>query len=338
MEELLAKFFRYLQVERNASPHTLKAYRHDLLDFLGFVRDMHEKESIDALQPQELDLMAMRAYLRMLRTYRKLSRSSMQRYLAALRSFCSFLLRERLIEENPARLLPLPKREKPLPKFLYYDELLAVLDTPDDTTLKGLRDRAILETFYATGVRAAEMAALNCGDVDYARGYLSIYGKGGKPRIDPIGSRALTALRAYLAAREKEGQSAADDMPLFCNLRGGRLSVRSYGNILDQAVRQAALIKHISPHSLRHTFATHLLDNGADIRAVQELLGHENVSTTQIYTHVSSSHLQKVYDATHPRARLAGQGKEGDAIVRLEKEDQDDGIEGNDDRRCTPQR
>lgn len=325
MEELLAKFFRYLQVERNASPHTIEAYRHDLLDLLAFVRDLRGRESVDAVRPADIDTATIRAYLRMLRDYRKLSRATMQRALSALRSFCGFLARERVIEENPALLTPLPKREKPLPKFLYYEEMLAVLDAPDTTTLKGLRDKAILETFYATGMRVAELAALNCGSIDHARGYVTIYGKGGKPRIDPIGQPARRAVCDYLSAREKAGQPAEAGAPLFCNLRGSRLSVRSYRNILDEYVRRAAVVKKISPHSLRHTFATHLLDNGADIRAVQELLGHESVATTQIYTHVSSSRIRQVYDATHPRARLGAAGAQGaDIAAEDEKEDQHD--------------
>lgn len=306
MEQYLQKFLRYQRVERNAAANTLTAYEKDIRDFLEFARDYREAESVDDLDPRDLGMGDLRPYIRMLRDYRKLSKASLQRHMSALRSFFSFLVRERAIQENPALLLPLPKKERRLPKFLYYEEMQALLEAPDRDSLAGLRDRAILELLYATGVRVAEAAALNCDSIDYGRGYISVYGKGGRQRIEPIGAPARRALRAYLERRAEAGQSAAGDAPLFMNLQGGRLSQRSYRNILDKYMRQAALLKKISPHALRHTFATHLLDNGADIRAVQDLLGHASIGTTQIYTHVSVSRIKQVYDATHPRATLEG--------------------------------
>lgn len=305
MEQYLEKFLRYQRVERNAALNTLTAYEKDIRDFLAFARDYQEADSIDGIDAGLLGLSELRPYIRMLRDYRKLGKTSIQRHLSSLRAFFSFLVREKVVEENPALLLPLPKKDQRLPKFLYYEEMTALLNAPDDSLL-GKRDRAILELLYATGIRVAEAAALNCGSIDYARGYITVFGKGGKQRIEPVGAPARRAVRAYLDTREQAGQSAASDTPLFLNRNGGRLSERSYRDILDKYLRQAALMKKISPHALRHTFATHLLDNGADIRAVQELLGHESIATTQIYTHVSTSKIQQVYQQTHPRATYAG--------------------------------
>ena len=310
MEQWFSRFLRYLDVERSASPLTQRAYTRDIRDYLRFVADSRDLDEIAFLSPLMLDLPSLRSYLRMLRDYRKLKRSSQQRVFASLRAFFSYLQRERAIEENPALLLPLPKKEKILPKFLYYQEVLDLLAAPDDS-LAGLRDKAILELLYATGMRVAEIAALDCGAIDYERGYVSIVGKGNKQRIDPVGAPARTALKAYLIARIATGQPAGKQDPLFLNRWGSRLSTRSYRNILDKYVRQIALLKKISPHALRHTFATHLLDRGADIRAVQELLGHESIITTQVYTHVSSEKIKSVYQTTHPRAcRGADEDKE----------------------------
>lgn len=306
MDAWVIRFTRYLDVERGASPLTQQAYERDVRDYLRFTADLLDMDDTADLEPAMLDVPSLRAYLRMLQGYRKLQRSSLQRVLASLRAFFTYLVREGCLRENPAMLLPLPKKEKPLPHFLYYDEMAALLAAPDKS-LAGLRDKAILETLYATGVRVAEIVGMNCGDIDFERGYVTVTGKGSKQRIDPIGVPARNAIQAYLAAREREGQPVGKETPLFLNLRGGRLSDRSYRNILNKYIKLAALQKKISPHALRHTFATHLLNGGADIRAVQELLGHESVATTQIYTHVSNDKIREMYDKTHPRAMLQKQ-------------------------------
>lgn len=301
MEEWVRQFLRYLNIERNAAPLTQQAYERDVRDYLRFVADYLDLDEIDQLTLELLDLASLRSYLRMLQGYRKLKRSSQQRVLASLRAFFSFLVREQAIPNNPALLLPMPKREKALPKFLYQNETEALLNI-SDKSLTGLRDKAILEVLYATGTRVAEIAALDCGSIDYQRGYVTIVGKGNKQRIDPVGAPARAAVQEYLQARAQAGQPTGNDSPLFLNMRGGRLSERSYRNILNKYMQQAALTKKISPHALRHTFATHLLDGGADIRAVQELLGHADIGTTQIYTHVTNEKIKQMYEITHPRA------------------------------------
>ena len=292
-------FLRYLDVERNCSPLTLSAYRQDLLAFMTFVCQRKAYASIEELSPDLFTVDVLRAYLRSLRGQ---AAASMQRHMAVLRSFFSYLCRVGLMEENPARLLPLPKKEQRLPKFLYYSEVEALLAAPDTSSLSGKRDKAILELLYAAGLRVAEISSLNCGAIDFDRGYVLVLGKGAKERWEPVHDLALQAIRSYLDARLAVGQPAEKKDPLFLNNRGGRLSTRSYRNILNKYVQQIALIKKISPHALRHTFATHLLDQGADIRAVQELLGHASVRTTQIYTHVSKEKLRQMYDVSHPRS------------------------------------
>lgn len=302
MQQLIDNFLAYLQVERNCSPLTISAYRADLADFVRFVCDLRDLDNVAELEASSISSAEIKTYLKYLREYRKLARASQQRHRAVLRSFFSYLARLEIVEDNPCNFVPLPKKEQRLPKFLHYEEMMSLIDATDNS-LAGLRDRAIMEMLYGVGLRVGEIAALDCGAIDYERGYVTIWGKGGKQRIDPISSAAEQAVQAYLQAREKAGQPAKSSDPLFLNRSGSRLSERSYRNILNKYADKAALMKRTSPHVLRHTFATHLLDNGADIRAVQELLGHSSVSTTQIYTHVSLDKIRKVYDFSHPRAK-----------------------------------
>ena len=306
MNELLAKFIEFLEVEENASPLTVEAYRREIGQYLQFVCDLKDEADIDSLAPDQLDEAGLRSYVGYLRRSKKLSRASIQRALSALRTFFSFLVREGALSTSPVHSLNMPRQDKKLPRFLYQEEARRLVEAPDTETLAGKRDRAILELIYGSGLREAEAAALNVGDIDFRNGYVTVLGKGSRRRKEPVGAEASKALKAYLQARMEQDQPADTESPLFLNQRGGRLTTRSYQNIVAKYAKQAGLAKSISPHGLRHSFATHLLDNGADIRAVQELLGHASVTTTQIYTHVSSARLRSVYDRTHPRATRQG--------------------------------
>ena len=305
--QALQRFLTYLESERNASPLTVAAYRRDLEDFIACFAALEETDDWTQLPVDSFTEGHLRAYIRQLRGERGLHKSSLNRHLASLRSFCKYLCREGLIAENPALMLARPRSEKRLPRFLYFEEMTALLAAPDAATLTGKRDRAILELLCCCGLRVAEAAALNIDALDRERGYLRVYGKGGRERLQPIDRDTVAVIDDYLAARRREGQPTGPGEPLFLNRFAHRLSDRSYRSIVDKYMEQAALSKHISPHALRHTFATRLLDNGADIRAVQELLGHADVGTTQLYTHVSVSRVKAVYEQTHPRA-----GKEED--------------------------
>jgi len=301
MDELIEKFCAYLAAERNFSPLTRYYYRADLREFAAFCAGLEEVESVSELEINRLTEGHIRAYLRMLREERKLKKSSVNRHMATLRSFYKYLCRIKAVEQNYAERLSTPKADRRLPHFLYYDEMAAVLEAPAGN-LQGKRDRAILELLYAAGLRVSEATALNVRDIDWERGYVQVLGKGGKPRLQPLAGPALQVIAAYLEARSAAGLCCGPEDPLFLNRFGKRLSDRSFRQIVDKYAAEAALAKHISPHGLRHTFATHLLDNGADIRVVQRLLDHENINTTQIYTHVSAGALKKTYDRTHPRS------------------------------------
>ena len=288
-----ARFIAYLGTERNVSPHTLKAYTSDLALFMEFLR----KEQGEDATAADVDHLLIRRYLALLhKDHRK---SSIGRMLAAIRAFFKYLLREGMIEINPSELVSTPKKEKRLPFHLNIDEITALVEAPRQGDLLGLRDRAILETLYSCGIRVSELTGLDVGGVDLEGGLVRVLGKGGKERIVPLGSFARQAIIAYLAARSLPPPFA----PLLLNARGGRLTSRSVARIVDRYILNLATIKKISPHTLRHTFATHLLEAGADLRSIQELLGHASLSTTQKYTHVSIDRLMEVYDKAHPKAR-----------------------------------
>jgi len=304
MKELIERFLEHLRVERNASPHTLRSYASDLEQFrsflwsAGFPRD----EKKGDVRVEKIDHLAIRAYLSHL--YRENKKSSLARKLAAQRSFFRYLVDEGLIKRSPAEIVATPKQEKNLPSFLPVDEVFALVEKPDPETPWGARDRAILETLYSCGIRVSELVGLSDGDAALHLGIVRVYGKGRKERIVPIGEKAIEALRAYLprrdevlARRKKSGPRA----PLFVNPQGTRLTARSVARILQKHVLGSGLLRKVSPHALRHTFATHLLDAGADLRVIQELLGHVSLSTTQRYTHVSVDKLMEVYDRCHPR-------------------------------------
>lgn len=293
MDQEVATFMQYLKSERNASPHTLEAYSRDLEQFADFLR-----EQIDpALTVQQITHLHIRRYLASI--HKELAKSSAGRKLAAIRSLFKFLLRRGLIARNPAELVSTPKKEKKLPHHLTIDDVTTLLEAPRGTELISLRDRAILETLYSSGLRVSELTGLNVAGIDASRGTVRVMGKGGKERIVPLGSKAAAALDAYL----KERLNPAAEAPLFINNRGRRLGRRCVARIVDRYMRHLTAMKKASPHTLRHTFATHLLEGGADLRAIQEMLGHASLSTTQKYTHVSIDRLLEVYDKAHPKAK-----------------------------------
>lgn len=287
---------RYLRLERNASPHTLDAYSRDLRQLAEFLEEQSPSGTVNLRRVDRLTIRGFMAYLQQ----EGIGKSSLSRKISALRSFFKFLRREGVLENNPARMISLPRKARKLPSFLLKEEMEALLSAPDTSTLLGLRDRAILEVLYSTGIRVGGLVGLNQGDLDLLGDTVRVREKGKKERLCPMGSYAVRALRKYL--RYYPAPAAGASPPLFLNRGGGRLSARSVEKLVDKYIQRSALRKKISPHSIRHSFATHLLDAGADLRAVQELLGHASLSTTQIYTHVSRERLKKVYDRAHPRA------------------------------------
>jgi len=292
MQPEIDRFCQYLAVERNASPHTVEAYRRDLEQFAAFVRNgQAEKTSVATVGH-----LLIRRYLAYL--HKERTKSTIGRKLAAIRSFFRYLLRQGIVAANPAELVSTPKREKKLPYHLNIDEVTTLVEAPGDSTLLSARDRAILETLYSCGIRVSELTGLNVGGIDLDGNTVRVLGKGGKERIVPLGSDAASALADYLSARNNPPPEA----PLFLNARGGRLTRRSVARIIDRYILHLATMKKVSPHTLRHTFATHLLEGGADLRAIQELLGHASLSTTQKYTHVTIDRLLEVYDKAHPKA------------------------------------
>ncbi|MDD2850272.1 MAG: tyrosine recombinase XerC [Desulfuromonadaceae bacterium] len=285
-------FETYLSSERSVSPHTLTAYRSDLEQFLAGA--VHEHGEL--VSAADIGHLFLRRHLAGLSKHHK--KSSIGRKLAAIRSFFRFLVRRGAIENNPAELIATPKKEQRLPFHLDIDQTTTLMEAPDDGLKNGRRDRAILELLYSSGLRVSELTGLNIGELDLSEGMVRVTGKGGKERIVPVGSRAQEAITEYL--EERAAPSTVE--PLFLNTRGNRINRRSVTRIVDVHVMKIAAFKRISPHVLRHTFATHLLEGGADLRAIQELLGHASLSTTQKYTHVSIDRLMEVYDKAHPKA------------------------------------
>jgi len=289
MKDPVAEFLRYLDHQRGASRHTIRSYAADLADFGAFLA----REKLGGVP--DADARAIRAWLASLHE-RKLARSSVARKLATVRSCLKYLARRGVVELNAARQIRSPKLPRRLPSFLPKDESKNLLDAKVDGSEAGLRDRALLELLYAAGLRVAECCGLDLDDLDRRQGSVRVMGKGGKERVVPVGDVALQALEAWLTVRGEGGG------PLFTNPRRGRLSTRGAHRIVKARARAAGIDRRVSPHTLRHTFATHMLGEGADLRLIQELLGHSRLSTTQRYTHVSAEHLMKVYDRAHPRA------------------------------------
>jgi integrase/recombinase XerC len=298
----IEKFLHSLSTEKGYSEHTIRNYRIDLVQFSDFLRRKHAAEAEEPLR--SIDFRLIREYFGNL--FGKYTRTTIARKVSALRSFFAFLEKRGLTEGNPAADVSIPKQEKTLPTYLPVDDMFRLLDRPDRDKPLGLRDRAMLEVLYSCGIRVSELAGLNLSSVDFDQRLVRVVGKGNKERIVPIGREALKALQAYLEGSLKVRKKAGGDSrtsPLFVNYRGGRLSTRSIGKIVKKYGREGGLMVDITPHSLRHTFATHLLDGGADLRSVQELLGHVSLSTTQKYTHVSLDKLMETYDKAHPRSK-----------------------------------
>lgn len=287
-EDGVSSFLEYLAVERGASPHTLRAYAADLREFSDFLRSQHASV-------HEADAELVRSYLARLHQ-RRLAKTSIGRRLASVRSCFRFLARRGVIDRNPARQVRSPRLPRRLPSFVPKDESKELLDQPVGSSESAMRDHALLEMLYATGIRVAECCGLDCTDLDRSLGTVRVLGKGDKERMIPVGGAALAAVDRYLAARDRVNGA------LFTNQRGQRLTTRSALRIVRREAKRAGLDRRVTPHTLRHTFATHMLGEGADLRLIQELLGHSRLSTTQRYTHVSPEQLMKVYDAAHPRA------------------------------------
>lgn len=306
MKALIDRFLDHLRIERNASVHTLRSYAADLEQFRNFLlsKELYTDEKTGDVPVEKIDHLAIRAYLSHL--FRDCKKSSLARKIAAQRSFFRYLVGEGILPQNPAEMVSTPKQDRPLPIFLPVDEVFALVETPDISTIWGARDRAILEVLYSCGIRVSELVGLSDGDADFFLGILKVYGKGGKERIVPIGAKALKALQEYLPQRDRvlaRRNLKGSQSPFFINPRGGRLTTRSVARILQKHILKCGLLRKISPHALRHSFATHLLDAGADLRSIQEMLGHVSLSTTQRYTHISMDKLMDVYDRAHPRAK-----------------------------------
>jgi len=293
----IEQFLDHLLYQRNASPETLRAYSSDLQQFVEFLA-----EADLPTRPDQMDTLAIRAWLTHLHRA-GLERASMSRKVSSLRSFFRYLVRDGELSENPAEKITLPRLQRKLPKHLNVKEAGLLVEAPDVSTALGCRDRAMLEILYATGLRVAELTGLNIKDVDLREFVLRTLGKGSVERMVPFGKHAKRAVEAYLKRRQELcGRDYSEPEALLLNYRGGRLSSRSVRRILDGYIKQVAVRNRISPHGLRHSFATHLLDAGADLRSIQELLGHVSLSTTQRYTHVSTERLREVYKKAHPRS------------------------------------
>ena len=326
---MIQEFLNYLKFEKHFSTHTAKCYGADLEQFTTFLQqdsgsqDTHSVTSegswqaeagggqtaVEAPAQTSLDESLLAATVQTMRKYmtylndQTYSKSTLARKVATLRSFYKFLVKRNYIAGNPVSPLKTPKQEKKLPKFLEYEQVQRLLNTPPADTWLGARDRAIMETLYSTGMRVSELTSLNLEDVDFLGEVIHIRGKGKKERLCPVGSSALQAIQNYIEFRNRRmmNDSGFDGKVLFANKHGQRLSTRSVRRKMDKYLIAAGLDPSISPHTLRHSFATHMLNNGADLRSVQELLGHQSLSTTQIYTHVSTSRMKEQYEMSHPR-------------------------------------
>ncbi len=306
IDNLFKQFFEHLRYERNVSEHTLRNYASDLQQFYDYLAPVDPKtERRREVDLKDIDHITIREWLSNLHAAQK-KKTSVARKLAALRTFFQFLVREGIVEMNPAKLVSTPRLEKKLPTHLSVEDAIRFIETPDLNTDLGLRDRAILEFLYGTGIRVSELTKLDVTEVDFKNKLIRVTGKRRKQRIVPFGDPALHALVGYLSVRQAFLNEAPlaerDSKALFLNYQGTRITTRSVGRMVDKYIQICAGIHNISPHSLRHSFATHLLDSGADLRDIQELLGHARLSTTQVYTHVSMEKLIEVYDKAHPKA------------------------------------
>lgn len=289
MRDHIDKFLKYLEIERGVSPHTLRAYRKDLREFLRFAN----------MNPEDVELAEVRGFIAD-QIKSGLNKITVSRRLASIRSFFKFLYREGYKKLNPAKLVPNPKTPKLLPRFLSVDDTFSLVEKPEGRGLLSARDRAILELLYSSGLRVSELSGLDVEDINTREGLLKVKGKGKKERIVPVGSKALDAVKSYLVERIPVKKK---DKAMFMNRLGSRLTDRGIRRVVVKYARQIGISGRIGPHALRHTFASHLLQGGADLRVIQELLGHASLSTTQKYTHLDVTHLIDIYDDAHPFAK-----------------------------------
>ena len=298
IEKLSLDFIAKLEHEKGFSEHTLRAYHKDLLQFDNFLK-AEKRSSLESVNH-----LLLRRFLAVLRS-KNYSKTTIARKLASIRSFFKFLIREGELVANPFEMLRTPKQDKKLPHFLSITEVDVLLKTPDSSTVMGLRDMAIMETLYSTGIRVSELVGLDEGSIDFIAGMIKVQGKGKKERLVPIGSPAIKAINEYIdsksMSKKQEEKSVSRSETLFLNKYGGRLTARSVARSLDKYLKASGINLLTSPHTFRHSFATHLLDKGADLRSVQEMLGHSSLSTTQVYTHITTERLKNVYDKAHPR-------------------------------------
>jgi len=300
MQTAIARFLRFLAVEKNASPLTIKSYREDLIALSEYLTESHQGR---CPTPEQITTLDLRGYVAAMHEA-NYSPGTVSRRLASLRSFFRFGMREGWVKDNPAKPLRNPRKPRNLPHVLSTEEVKQLLESPPAHEPMGLRDRAILETLYSAGLRISELVGLNDSDLDLRGEIVRVRGKGRRERLAPLGSHAVRAIRRWLAVRKIHPSLADDpDRPVFVNRFGRRLTTRSVARMLEKYLKQTGLDRRTTPHSLRHSFATHLLNAGADIRSVQELLGHKSLVTTQIYTHLTTANLKAVYEKAHPRAR-----------------------------------
>lgn len=300
MKSTILEFIRYLQIEKNASFHTIRGYQNDLMEFYNFLMK-DKKGPIEESKTSSHDISSFIAHL-----VKKNKKSTISRKVSSLKSFYRFSKRKGIINLNPAENIRSPKLEKYIPQVISVDDIFRLMELPDEKTFLGSRDRALLEILYSSGLRVSELVGLNWNMVDLKEGTIIVRGKGKKERMVPFGIKAKEAILKYKGRYYgfyKGKSSPLADLPVFINYRMGRLTTRSVARILDKYMKNFSNIYHVSPHWIRHSFATHLLEAGADLRDIQELLGHASLSTTQKYTKVSMDYLMEVYDRAHPRAR-----------------------------------
>ncbi|VVS90874.1 tyrosine recombinase XerC [Desulfoluna spongiiphila] len=298
-------FLEYLLAQKGYSPHTVRAYRTDLKGFYGFFAEFSDcaddaTQRNARLSPDAVDVICIRGYLNRLHK-EGLSKRSVARRLSSLRSLFKFLKKRGVVETSPLETIRTPKLDKTLPAYLTVDDMFRLLDTMDDGTLLARRNIAMFELLYSSGLRVSELSGLDCPHIDFGVNSVRVLGKGNKERVVPVGKRALRAIRCYRETLEGEKKISVGKGPLFLNKNLGRLSTRSVARTLEKTAKESGLTVPVSPHALRHSFATHMLDGGADLRGVQEMLGHVSLSTTQKYTHVSIERLTQAYDKAHPR-------------------------------------
>ncbi len=304
MKKAIDKYLRYLKIERNASPHTITSYQNDLTQFLTFC-SAHFDEDEDQLNPNLIERISIRLWLGEL-SQQDLAKSSIARKVAAIRSFFKYCFKRGIVEQNPAHLLIVPKKDKPLPKTANPEDLNRMMELAEGNTPKSAQNRAILELLYGTGIRLSELVNLNVEDINFKLNQVKVLGKGAKQRIVPFGKRAKEALEQHLNIKEKlfgDRTNADARKAVFLAASGQRIYPRAVQRIVKDYLQRTSEVTQKSPHVLRHSFATHLLDQGADIRVIKELLGHANLAATQVYTHTSVERLKNVYELAHPRAK-----------------------------------